>query len=851
MLEYKNPPIGYTGDTLLQISPLYEPIGWDQFTIELARDKDKHGFFADFSLDLQFLKGTPLDPGGFDFIYNAVFYTGAGSQGVEAHIDLTVYFQCTPDDLEEVVWVGRLNLSELTVDEGLCGLTVNLEDASKVMWFLTRSDSDVDLLSRRSINNNTLIDDLTPLTVDDGVNPAVQADPYEIEMPTSILANWSRWRYDTEFDAKSWFCSLHNQQQTSSIFYFGISVLRKKYSHLISLPFKNILSDIEVSSANVGHIAKAYAEASFFPNPDNDSNIIVPVLKVKQSGEYNICLNGRIRVAISGCDTTVLGLNKPLVSGVSWRLMYQKTGALPETIVNFSTSPAPPHECAPNTVPDCCTQWVFGPSLITDDSFVINFAKTENLTAGDEIRFYLALFLDMGDNNYTPFAPNIRFCLQAGWSEPEPMNLTIQSKTTEEVSNHKGFLAHEAFTRIVESITKSTYEPSLEFRSNYFGRPDAQVLPSNTRPYTGYGCGAHTFILNGKQLRNFEPEGIDYDCLLNPIGGPIAPLNMFMSFDTLFDNLSAIYNLGAGIERVGTQSSLLRVENMEYFYDETTPILDIPILDKYAAKFKRKIRTDAIYSKVKIGYENWETNTANGLLEIFSTREYQLGSVMTNNEFERISSFIAANSLIEKTRRNVYKNASNVDTGEDDSYFVLRIDPCRNVLDNFDRYRFIELGDHVSNTACNNGLCSLYNVRITPARNAARFMPMLGGQKKDLIFSKGTGNYIAITKTPLTNSTNCVDLEGLNCSYPGFNSDLGENSNIPYDYPALPKYTYEEVEFEYPLTWKEYISIRDYPYGVIRISTDNFTTYESFFLTKLNFKPNDLSKITAIKSYVQ
>lgn len=105
------------------------------------------------------------------------------------------------------------------------------------------------------------------------------------------------------------------------------------------------------------------------------------------------------------------------------------------------------------------------------------------------------------------------------------------------------------------------------------------------------------------------------------------------------------------------------------------------------------------------------------------------------------------------------------------------------------------------------------NTRITPARNAMRhlhsvFKSYANYTNGALLFTNGTGNISA--QTDINDTDDCVLENGMLAE----NQDL-VTTGFANPEKAYPFYKPELVKFEYPVTWQQYLTIKENPYGLI------------------------------------
>lgn len=188
-------------------------------------------------------------------------------------------------------------------------------------------------------------------------------------------------------------------------------------------------------------------------------------------------------------------------------------------------------------------------SLVVSSSFgatsTYNLSYLNNsfvLSEGDRVFIYLATYqyrknLYAGTNSFN-------FSISSGsFIKMETLSHTAPSLA-------RVFAINESISRVAETITNN----KLKAYSEYFGRTDSQpyALPAD-------GCGSMEAITNGIRIRGQE----------NRIVG--SPSLYSVSLQDLFNGLNPIHNIGMGLEPDAERPgySRLRIEPWKYFYNDT------------------------------------------------------------------------------------------------------------------------------------------------------------------------------------------------------------------------------------------------------------------------------------------
>lgn len=418
------------------------------------------------------------------------------------------------------------------------------------------------------------------------------------------------------------------------------------------------------------------------------------------------------------------------------------------------------------------------------DTGVVQVPLTVN--QGDFIYFGLSTRGDSLENidNFT-----LRFDVESYFK--------LTTASTCEDSTAQTSLIHEIGSRVIESIT----DRCLTMKSNYYGRTDSQ-------PYaTDYdGCGSLRVLSNGLKIRNADPS------------------NHFLSLEEFFTGLRGIDNIGMGVENNPDipGQEWVRVEPVEYFY-QNERILTLPYIPEGTGRLEPTMG----YSKIQIGYKKWEVESVNGLNEFNSNKEFRTSLSTINNTLDATSNFVAGGIPIEITRQQSFAVTGSADTTYDNETFIICVERMG--------YGYTPEKGNITSPANIFSPATVYNWRIRPFYNLMRWFKSvaqsyvnLSNSSSKLFFSSGTGNYIAEGR--LATPDPC-DLE---------NKVLAENDDLTKDdyigLGGVPIYKAETVQFDYPLSIADYLSIKANPYGYIEYQCGT-GIYEKGFIKSLEYKP--------------
>lgn len=362
------------------------------------------------------------------------------------------------------------------------------------------------------------------------------------------------------------------------------------------------------------------------------------------------------------------------------------------------------------------------------------------------------------------------------------------------------YMIHESLSRITESITSNC----LKVKSDYYGRTDSEPYSS-----TEDGCGGLRMVTSGLKIRRAE----------NPA--------FFSSLKDMFDGLRGIDNIGMGIEPNPFIPGYdwLRVEPIEYFYQ------DIEILAMLAIpELSEDIQEQLVYATIKSGYQKWEVESINGLGEPNSNREYRTGLSSISNPIDITSKLVAGSYPIEITRQQSFADTGAADTTYDNETFIICLER--------QGYGFAVERDNIDTPTNIFSPSTLYNWRIRPFSNLMRWFKSiansyvnLSDSASKLFFSAGTGNFIAEGELsgpyPTCKLENGVKAENRDLSQLDF-ADVND---------ATPLWEPEYITFKYPLSVKDYKTIKTNPYGYISYQCGN-GEWQKGFVQEIRYQLN-------------
>lgn len=396
--------------------------------------------------------------------------------------------------------------------------------------------------------------------------------------------------------------------------------------------------------------------------------------------------------------------------------------------------------------------------------------------------------------------------------DPESSVLITATKDCP-ATNAELYLIHETLSRVTEAITNGC----TRVKSSFYGRTDSEPFS-----FPVDGCGGLRSLTSGLKIRRAQED------------------KFFGSLKDFLEGLNAIDNIGFDIipDPDITNASLLRIEGVDFFYQDTEILRHdgIPSADSEIEETKH-------YSRIQVGYKKWEVERVNGLDEFNSNREYNTSFDTINSPLDITSILVAGTYPIEITRQQSFADSGGADTKYDNDTFIICLERTSYPYGTLQ----VELGN-ITNAANIFSPNTIYNYRISPIRNLMRWFKniaagfaSLADAQNTLFFTSGTGNLIA---SGLMTDPFCRQE----------NSELAENENIfvtkftnSVDY--FPLWKNELIFYEYPMSISDYRTIKENPYGYISVQCGN-GEFEKYWIKEIKYKPmKGLATITGRLKY--
>lgn len=381
----------------------------------------------------------------------------------------------------------------------------------------------------------------------------------------------------------------------------------------------------------------------------------------------------------------------------------------------------------------------------------------------------------------------------------------VTAETTFEETEAEGVLLHDAAMQIIKRICNT------DGYSEYLG-----ALFTKTRQYDANGCESNHILIKGLHLRGYD----------------FTEKNFFMSFKEWWTGANPIFNLGLSYETVD-EEEVIRIEDKAYFYST-----DISVNLSWVNNIVRSYDKDSIFKKISIGYDKWQSEDISGLDDPQAKKTYATVFETIGTEKTLYSKLISGSLTIEVTRRTGIELST--DYKFDNDVFIIAIDP--DSVSSPSNTFVPERDENFTSTSDLLNPDTRYNLNLTPARNFLRWANYFNGALLKYLtsyykFTSGEGNYRFASTYDCTTGLK-KDCDSTFCD------ELAENQDIQVS-DAVDTvgylFTPELYEFEHPLSWSDYKTIRENRNKAIGVSTTD-SNHETCFIKRLEY---DINKSTA------
>jgi hypothetical protein len=380
---------------------------------------------------------------------------------------------------------------------------------------------------------------------------------------------------------------------------------------------------------------------------------------------------------------------------------------------------------------------------------------------------------------------------------------------------------------------------------------DADGLVSETFSKDGDGCYWDYALTTGLKIRQAKTLGqLENPC--DPLS--VTTQNSFkISFDKIFEGLNTIFCLGWDFVYVNGGWKV-RIETLEYFYQNQINFTAINV-----GEVTQSAMTSDLANQIVIGYEDkWKNIQVSGIWAIHTDRNYYINnramSEGTSKKLEIMSPIIAEGYAIEVSRRleQIQDNSGSSDRPNDYNLFIIWLNRNELTINNIQNSEYkqrtetgtvvfpagtVSMSSSRINTS-NSEVKALYNIFITPARNALRWWKKLGMHTYGLVNPRmrfQVGQY-------QTSYSSFIDDTLEPCQEGCVGCVISEDADISPSLfrPTKSQYLFKpiEIEFTYPQSLCDFIDLSDNnSYGKVKLISGSLSV--SGYILNMNNKPED------------
>ena len=367
------------------------------------------------------------------------------------------------------------------------------------------------------------------------------------------------------------------------------------------------------------------------------------------------------------------------------------------------------------------------------------------------------------------------------------------------------------------------------------------------------GCEWANMLTTGLYIRNAATiDSLTIGCGNTEEGSIYYSLKT--SFKKIFEDLSRIFCLGWQYEQQPDLSWKIRIEPVDYFYQ-------MNLMDSFenVGEIRQYALTDKLVNNITVGYsDKWKNIAVSGIFEIHTERNYFVkNKAMSRGSTSKLdlkSDIIASGYAIEFSRRLQFlrDDSGSSDRPNDYETFIIALNSASVTiaeiagsgyqLPNETGAKTFTAGtvSYGSNfiTTSNGPITRIYNIPLTPMRNAIRWWKMNGMHTFGLAAADAklffqVGEYYTTYSSEIASS--CLEeIQGV---------VLAENMDISKDVlqPAFQDYIFKPIglEFSYPQDLCAFISMGDPGNGCVAVSSGSFNGLG--FIQESANKPEDSS----------
>lgn len=346
--------------------------------------------------------------------------------------------------------------------------------------------------------------------------------------------------------------------------------------------------------------------------------------------------------------------------------------------------------------------------------------------------------------------------------------------------------AHDALNRAALVLSNN----QVALRSSYLGRSTG-----SPHAFSEDGPAAHVLLLHGLQAR-----------------GQNAPV--YVALQQALNDLGCIFGLGYGIETVAGAAAL-RVEPIRYFYDDATEAVALFAAEAVAAGLRLRPNPDLLFDAVDVGYD--DAPVAYGQDEFNTARTYRISNQQTTGKLNLRSKLVASGRRLDALR---VAGSAAQSLPDDDALFVVHARPqaMPNGTTQYVAVQGVDGGTGLADAG------SVLNWWLSPWAMMVRWWQWWGCGAATLQsvarLAGGSGNTFAqgslssrsgrVRNQPFAEPTALHREDDALQNLAAYRNANGHAYLQPFLSPWV-------LSGHAPCTWEQYRSLRDNPYGIVRV----------------------------------
>lgn len=247
--------------------------------------------------------------------------------------------------------------------------------------------------------------------------------------------------------------------------------------------------------------------------------------------------------------------------------------------------------------------------------------------------------------------------------EPRPLDELLSqlaratiTKSTLEITGHSSVPDTGHSCILIKDAIDHAFYKMLGYKGNV--KSEFYSTTAHDETLAVDGCGSKMILMGGMEIRNSLDDSSPYSLAAN------------FTMKKLYESLDALHCIGMGYEwDTENEEEIVRIEPREYFYQDQE-IFEF----KDVYEYKEETSKDYIFTDIEVGFDKFSEDDVNSLDEVHAYHQYKMPITSIENKLVIKSKAICSGYIIEKTRRESFKENENKATNYDDDIFLIDVD---------------------------------------------------------------------------------------------------------------------------------------------------------------------------------